>query len=234
MSDMERINVCTEKKNGKETKSVLNMRPADSEYPLMESICFCDGLIAYGEYHFERMRRSTFELYRTPVCFSPEELLEKLSVRLPAERMQGLFKCRVLYGKTIGPVSCERYVPRTVRRLKWVDAPHLDYHLKYSDRRVLEYLRSKRGFCDDILIGQEGWVTDTSYSNVVFRVGNEYYTPCSCLLEGVRRQRLLEEGKIKACPVHVSDLDSFQEIILINTMLDLSAGISLPVSEIIR
>lgn len=52
-----------------------------------------------------------------------------------------------------------------------------------------------------MLIVRDGWVTDTSFTNVVFEdAGGGLYTPETCLLEGTRRQSLLDEGRIQACP----------------------------------
>ena len=63
-----------------------------------------------------------------------------------------------------------------------------DYSFKFSNRKAIDDLLKFRNGCDDILIVRNGLITDTSYSNVVFRKDNMYFTPNFPLLNGTKRQ----------------------------------------------
>jgi 4-amino-4-deoxychorismate lyase len=84
-----------------------------------------------------------------------------------------------------------------VNSLKLVDVcSDFDYHLKFADRSALNSLRELRGDCDEILIVKNGYITDTSYSNVVFTDGQHFVAPSTFLLPGTMRASLLNWGLI--------------------------------------
>lgn len=200
----------------------MNERCGCAEEPLfLESVLFNHGRFPLLERHMERMRVTSMAVFGKQLLFDASVL----SASVPAVR--GCYKCRILYGREVHGISFHPYTPRRIRNLRWVEASPIDYRFKYADRKVLELLREKRGACDDILIGQDGFVSDTSYSNVVLWDGTDFYTPEHCLLNGIRRRFLLETGKIKARCIRKEDLASFQKLFLINAMMDLSDGIGI-------
>ena len=79
-----------------------------------------------------------------------------------------------------------------------------------------------------------GAITDTSYSNLVFFDGQNYITPDTYLLNGTSRQRLLHEGRIRAEHLTPDDLSRFKYAILINAMLSLEENIAVPIERIVR
>ncbi|MFA5848413.1 MAG: aminotransferase class IV [Bacteroidales bacterium] len=134
---------------------------------------------------------------------------------------KGLFKLRVVYSKDIEEFRTDSYVPRTIKRLRIVDGGGVNYRFKYEDRSSIEELLGLKTDCDDILIIKNGFVTDTSYTNVVFAKGEDLFTPATFLLNGVKRQSLLREGKIKEREIRVDDIKKYDGCFLINAMLDL-------------
>ncbi len=72
----------------------------------------------------------------------------------------------------------------------------------------------------DILIVKNGLITDTSYSNIILYDGKEWFAPKSFILNGVKRQFLLNTGKIKEIKIALEDLKNFEKISLINAMLE--------------
>ena len=72
----------------------------------------------------------------------------------------------------------------------------------------------------DILIVKKGLITDTSYSNIILYDGKEWVTPESYLLNGVKRQYLLNGCMIKEIKVRPADLKNYQRVSLINAMLE--------------
>ena len=100
-----------------------------------------------------------------------------------------------------------------------MQADHLDYRLKYADRTELDQLFLKRGEADDILIIQNGLVTDTSIANIAFFDGDKWITPKEPLLKGTTRARLLDEKKIFEQDIKIADLGKFTEFALMNAMI---------------
>ncbi|NHQ69893.1 aminotransferase class IV, partial [Elizabethkingia miricola] len=58
-----------------------------------------------------------------------------------------------------------------------------------------------------------------SYSNLIFRKDNEWYTPETFLLNGVMRQHLLKSGKIKTLEIGLKNIKEFSHFQMINAMI---------------
>lgn len=127
----------------------------------------------------------------------------------------------MIYGQELLQVEFLHYTPRPIRSLKLVADDAIDYAWKFEDRSALEHLFAQKGDCDDILIVKNGFLTDSSYSNLAFYDGEAWYTPETPLLEGVQREQLLREGCLIPASIRVEDLHCFSQIALINAMLEL-------------
>jgi 4-amino-4-deoxychorismate lyase len=132
----------------------------------------------------------------------------------------GLYKCRIVYDDQIKDVEFLSYAPRPINTLRIVEHDRVNYEFKYEDRKTIDRLFDLRRDCDDVLIVKRGMVTDSSYSNIVFRKGKRFYTPWSALLKGTMRQSLLEHEKIQEEEIHKNDIKTFDSFKLINAMLE--------------
>jgi len=195
----------------------------------LETVKVVNGEFIHPEYNLQRMKQTMNEVFRTSV---PDTFFKDITI--PEQMKHGVVKCRILYGKSIDEVEFQLYTCRKVASLKLVDGGDIDYSRKYADRSSLLRLLQEKGECDDILITQNGKITDTSYSNVVFSDGTSYFTPKTYLLNGICRQRLIAEGRVTPIDISVDDLSSFKELFLINAMLDLEDKVTVPVCNIIR
>lgn len=145
---------------------------------------------------------------------------------------EGVLKMRFIYSE-LGMEDIQ-YVPYQMRHLaslKLMDGGDIDYSLKSTDRRELEALRLQRGAADEVLIVKHGFITDTSYTNVAFYDGRNWYTPDTPLLEGTRRQHLLDNGKIRTASIRADQLRQFAKIALFNAMFDLGE-LEIPIAAI--
>lgn len=131
----------------------------------------------------------------------------------------GLHKVRVLYAEKLHKVEINPYEIKPIKSLKITAAEHVRYPKKYADRSGINTLFAQKEDCDDILMTQHGFITDTSYANVALYDGSDWYTPAAPMLRGTRRAYLLETGKIKSSVIRVKDLGLFQEIRLLNGMI---------------
>ena len=67
---------------------------------------------------------------------------------------------------------------------------------------------------------------------MVFRKDNEYFTPNFPLLNGTKRQKLLENKVIKEAEISVDTIKQYERVWLINALLDIEDDISLPIEQI--
>lgn len=173
------------------------------------------------------MDRSVKELSGQRNAVSLMEALKKYNVP-----KTGLYKCRVVYSDKIETVEFIPYEIKPVNSLRIVYDQEIKYEHKYQNRDSLNALLSQRQYCDDILIVKNGFVTDSSYSNIIFYDGVNWITPAAPLLKGTMRQFLLDTAEIKAAPVAVQDIPSFKKFRLINSMLAFD-GPEIDVSKIV-
>lgn len=141
-------------------------------------------------------------------------------ISIPLEFQTGIYKCRVVYNENIETIEFIPYILKPVRSLKIIRGD-IDYSYKFEDRSSIKELFSKRENCDDILIVKNNLVTDTSYCNIVFYRDGSWFTPSSPLLNGTKRQKLLDEGIITAEEITIKDIHHYERASLINSMLDL-------------
>jgi len=145
--------------------------------------------------------------------------LEKIIVTPLAYRF-GTVKCRIIYGQKLEQVSYEVYKPLKINNLTLIES-QLDYKYKNTNRNELDELRQKalNLGADEVLIIKNGWITDTSYSNVAFFDGKNWVTPSTPLLKGTQRQFLLDKKIVIEKDITVENLYYFEKVLLINAML---------------
>ena len=93
----------------------------------------------------------------------------------------------------------------------------LDYAPWYEEARA----QIARGEVFDwIFYDEEGWLTEGARSNIVVLLDGGYHTPAlrSGMLNGVMRQKLLQEGRILERKLRVEDLERAQKVFCINAL----------------
>jgi len=183
---------------------------------LVETLKLKDGVIRNLECHQNRMNRAMNELFPN----EPKIDLEAV-ISIPEHCNSGVFKVRVVYGSVIEKIEIEPYIFRTIESLKVVHHESVDYHLKYTNRQVLQDLFAQRGLCDDIIIVKNGLVTDSFAANLLFFDGKKWFTPTTPLLKGTKRQMLIDQKIISEKEILEEDIRSYQKVGLINAMIDL-------------
>lgn len=194
---------------------------------LIESIKLLDGTFYNLSHHEQRMNRSLKSLCGVHDHVDLEILLSKVDVPT-----QGLFKCRIVYDDTSREIEFQPYQYKKIKSLRVVEHDRIHYEFKYTDRKLINRLYELRKDCDDILIVRRGFVTDSSYSNIVFRKNNHWVTPWSALLKGTQRQKLLDQNIIQEDDIRLEDISTFQSFKLINAMFEFD-GDEIDVSNIV-
>lgn len=181
---------------------------------LLETIRIKNGIPQNLDYHNERMNRSRNELF----CLLEEIYLEEF-INVPSEFSSGIVKCRVVYAEQIEKVEFEKYQAKLHNSFYLIHS-NIEYRYKYADRMSFNQLKSTLPPSSEIIIVKEGVITDTSYSNLIFKDQNgNWYTPDTYLLKGTQREFLLDEGMISERSISVKDLNSFTHFMMINSML---------------
>jgi 4-amino-4-deoxychorismate lyase len=144
----------------------------------------------------------------------------------------GLYKCRIVYTTKVESIELIPYEPRKIESLKVVYDNAVEYAHKYENRSAIDAIFAQRQFCSDVLIVKNGFVTDSSISNIIFFDGYKWVTPNTPLLRGTMRQFLIEAAEIKEQPVSVQDIPSFKTFRLINSLMGFD-GPEIEVSKIV-
>lgn len=168
----------------------------------------------------------------TSKTFSFNKTLDLSSITLSKVNDDDIYKFRVLYSGNDYSVEISRYKPREIKSLKLVYDNDIIYDHKFENRDALNDLFEKRGDSSDILIVKNGFITDSSYSNIVLFDGEDYLTPSTFLLNGTMRQRLLDEKRIKEREIKDEDLKNYKRIFLINALNSLEDNLFVEVSSI--
>ncbi len=194
-------------------------------YRFLESICYDGEGFPLLSYHQKRIDRVFNDHYSNHHTLRLSEIL--------SEKITGsaILKVRLLFNDRDHQIEAIPYKIRPVSSLQVVHSD-IAYDYKYADRSGLAELFQQRNNADDILIVRKGLITDTSYANVALLKNNIWYTPQKPLLQGVRRAKLLDEGRIATSNIHIEELPQYERLSLFNAMIDLEE-ITVPVGNIL-
>ena len=132
-----------------------------------------------------------------------------------------LLKCKVIYDSDgILDVIFNRYIEREIKTFKFIYDDRLKYNFKNCNRIDIDKLYAMRDDKDEIIIVQNGYITDTSIANIAIFNGNNWLTPKTTILEGTTKNRYLAEKKIIEKDITVDDFKNAEKIALMNAMID--------------
>lgn len=197
------------------------------EHIFIETVKVKNGVFLDPQLHEERIFRTTLHFFSKPLVVQLTDDMIPLDLRI------GVVKCRIVYSKEVISIDFESYKIRSIQRLALVEDNYIDYNFKYHNREAINRLLAHRNDCDDILIVKNSLVTDTSYSNIVFKnLDSQLYTPSSSLLAGTKRQKLIDAGIIHEREIYVNDIDSYLGVYLINAMIDIEDNVFVAIDAI--
>lgn len=182
----------------------------------VESLKFENGRLHHIDLHNKRINETRFSL------FGQADVVDlNQAIQIPDNLNDFIYKCRVVYSKSgIELTEFLPYQARIIKSLQLVENNDIDYFFKKEDRSEFELMAANKT-ADDILIVKNGYITDTSFSNIVFFDGEKWITPATYLLNGTQRQFLLEQKKIEQKKIRPQDLSFFEYAKPINAMLGL-------------
>lgn len=192
----------------------------------IESIRIENGKFDLLDYHNERFN-ATRKLF---FCVDEDRDLGSF-IQIPDEFKKGIVKCRIIYDIDVHEVQFSHYRTLPINQIKLIEAS-IDYEFKSTDRSHLEQLKNKAKPADEVLIVNNGKISDTSFSNIIFLKKGRWFTSESPLLAGVRREYLLNKGMIHERSIGPDDLKNFEAFMLINAMLPFEEARILPIKNI--
>ncbi|MES2797089.1 MAG: aminotransferase class IV [Bacteroidota bacterium] len=193
---------------------------------LLETIFINEGIPQNIIYHNQRFNRSRRNFWPGKESIDLYEIL-----KIPFEFQRGLVRCRILYRNEIEEIQFLSYSKKNIESLKLIETD-LDYSYKFEDRTEINQLLLQKENCDDILMIKNGYITDTSYANIVLNADNQLFTPKIPLLLGTKRQKLIDQNKMIPIDIKVTDLTKYSHFALINAFIDLHESNFQPISNI--
>ena len=157
------------------------------------------------KYHNERMNK-TREYFFGEKSLNLENFIE----------IKNNKRVRVVYNKDILKVEYFDLKPREFKTFKIIHSD-MEYNFKYENRDELNKLKVK-GF-DEVIIVKDGYVCDTTISNLAFWNGQEWHTPKNPLLKGTKRAELLENGFLKEKDIRVEEIKNYKKFAMLNAII---------------
>ena len=183
---------------------------------LLETIKLENGQFQNIEYHNKRFNCSRFDLFN----INKKQHLENL-IKVPKDSFEDIFRCRIIYEKEINEITFTPYLQKEIKTLKLVDIGNWNYSYKYADRNFMNNLLDENKDFDEVIMIQNGFITDCTIANLAFWDGSNWFTPSTPLLKGTKRQQLLDKQQIIEQEFRVEDLGKYQGVCLINAFREL-------------
>ena len=192
----------------------------------IESIKVEDKQVFLLDQHQKRVNE-TFSYFGKETPLNLDEIFKSLE-----HDEDGLYKMKITYDLT-GKYRTQMipYAISEIADFQLVENNIYDYSFKFEDRKELEKMKilSKAA---EIIIVKNNHITDSSYSNVLFKKGKDWFTPKTYLLNGVQRQHLLQAKKIKETDITLQNLSEYTHFQLINAMNEFDDSYSYPIDRI--
>lgn len=192
----------------------------------IESIKVEDQELFLLEFHQKRVN-DTFAHFGKEGSIDLEKIFKNLN-----HDEDGLYKLRLTYDldKKFRTMMIPYAIPE-IQDFRLVENNIYDYSFKFEDRKELEKMKAKSK-AEEIIIVKNNHITDTSFSNILFQKGKEWFTPKTYLLNGVQRQNLLKKKKIKEAEITLQNIKEFSNFQLINALNDFDDMFIYPISKI--
>ena len=192
----------------------------------IESIKVEDRKIFLLDHHQKRVD-ATFAHFGKEGSINLSEIFRNLD-----HDENGLYKLRISYDLNKNfRTQLIPYAISEINNFQLVVNNVYDYSFKFEDRKELEKML-QQARSGEIIIVKNNHITDTSFSNILFKKGKDWFTPSTYLLNGVQRQHLLQKNKIKEAEITMQNVSEYSHFQLINAMNDFDDMFIYPIARI--
>ena len=157
------------------------------------------------ELHNKRMNNTRYIFFKE----KPIDLKEYIKI-IKNKRI------RVTYDRKIKKVEYFDLVKKEFKKFKIVHSD-IDYSYKFANREELNKLKEKN--VDEVIIVKNGFITDTTISNLAFFDGKKWITPKNPLLKGTKREELLNKNFLIQKDIKVDEIKNFKKFAMINAIV---------------
>lgn len=195
------------------------------QFPLFETILIENGEIKNLDYHQQRVEFAFQHFFYQSCCLNLAQI-----ITVPDNFKQGIIRCRVDYNESNYEIHFYPYQRKIITKFQCVYTENLDYLFKYSDRKGLDILKNPSA--DEVIIINNGFVSDCTIGNLLFLKGNQWYSSQHYLLKGTQLTKLVEMGKVILTEIRVEDLPNYEQVMMINALNPFDMARALPISAI--
>ena len=192
-----------------------------------ESIKYINNNLFNIQFHLDRLNKTIKDKFGAE-C----DVVTEADIFKPVVSDESVYKLRVVYADEIIYTEILPYKKPVINRLRIVVDNNIDYSHKNLNRDEINNLKSHANSDEDIIIIKNGFVTDSSFSNLVFFDGKNFFTPSTPLLKGTYREKLLSENKIIEKEIKLEDIKNYESVSLINAFNNLGE-IAISIEDII-
>lgn len=194
-------------------------------FPLFETIAVIDGRVQNLAYHQARLDYAMRAFFHSGKRHCLNDI-----IRVPREFRQGLVRLRADYNEAMVRLRFFAYKKPEIMRFQCVYTENLEYRFKYTDRKRLDLLKNLQS--DEVVIVNNGKVSDCTIGNLLFLKENQWYSPQDYLLKGTQLSCLLEANQVVLTEILPQDLAQYERIMLINALNPFDMQRSLPISAV--
>ena len=194
----------------------------------IESIKIEDQKIFLAELHQKRVN-DTFSHFGKEGSIDVAKIFKNLDID-----ENGLYKLRIIYD--LNKNFRTQLIPYAISEIddfQLVENNNYDYSFKFEDRKEFEKMKMKAK-TEEIIVVKNNHITDTSFSNLLFLKGKDWFTPTTFLLNGVQRQHLLKTKKIKETEITLNNIKEFSHFQIINSLNDFDDMFIYPIEKIVN
>lgn len=186
-------------------------------FRFFESICIVNSIPQRLELHQQRMHETMKKFYKNYESIDLNSIIATLNFD-----SSKIYKLRIDYSNTIEKINLENYIEKTHQTFRLVEIHQNIFEYKFQDRtKLTQYLENPK---EEILFVLNNYITDTTYSNLVFKKNMQWFISKSYLLNGTQRKYLIQKNQVKQKDITVNNLKEFESFKLINSMLDLESS----------
>ncbi|MGX2969958.1 aminotransferase class IV [Ursidibacter sp. B-7004-1] len=199
------------------------------QYPLFETLAVINGEFHHLDYHQQRVNNAFLHYFQSKCSLNLE------NIDISNEFKQGFLRCRINYNRHNYEINFYPYAPKKITQFELVYTQNLDYQFKYSDRKRLDLLKNNQNN-NEIIIINNGLVSDCTIGNLLFLKNNEWYSSYNYLLKGTQLSYLLDLGKVELVEITADDIWDYEKIMMVNALnpFDLERAISINSTTILR
>ena len=165
--------------------------------------------------HQQRLER-TFNFFKEKKTLYIEDIINNFIEKQDIS-INDTYKLRFLYNLDANhSIQITPYQTPKIEQFSLIEDNDIEYSFKSTDRKIFDRLKYRAS--GEIIIVKNGFVTDTSFSNVILLKDNVWYTPKTYLLNGVQRQYLIASNQIQEAEIKASDINLYSHMKITNAL----------------